>query len=45
MIATVDDPRAIREILDALALSPTSVERAPPPGTPTKRVPAVAVSA
>ena len=31
LIATVKDPRAICEILDALALSTEAVERAPPP--------------
>ena len=31
LIATVEDPREIREILDALALSTEAVERAPPP--------------
>ena len=30
LIATVEDPRAIREVLDALALSTEAVERAPP---------------
>ena len=29
MIATVEDPRAIREVLDALAFSTEAVERAP----------------
>ena len=30
LIATVEDPRAIREILEALAFSTEPVERAPP---------------
>ena len=30
LIATVEDPRAIREVLDALAFSTEAVERAPP---------------
>ncbi len=45
LIAIVEDPRAIREILDALALSPQPVDRAPPPGTSIESGPAVAVSA
>ena len=31
LIATVEDPRAIREVLDALAFSTEAVDRAPPP--------------
>ena len=30
LIATVEDPRAIREVLDALALSTEPMDRAPP---------------
>ena len=30
LIATVEDPRAIREVLDALAFSTEAVDRAPP---------------
>ena len=33
LIATVEDPREIREVLDALALSTEPVDRAPPPST------------
>ena len=31
LIATVEDPRAIREVLDAIAFSTEAVDRAPPP--------------
>ncbi|MGH7392375.1 MAG: transposase [Candidatus Rokuibacteriota bacterium] len=44
LIATVEDPHAIREILDALALSPHP-RCAPPPDPLTARGPAVAVDA
>ena len=33
LIATVEDPREIRDVLDALALSTEPVDRAPPPST------------
>ena len=33
LIATVEDPREIREVLSALALSAAPMDRAPPPST------------
>ena len=35
LIATVEDPRAIREVLDALACSTEAMDRAPPPRRPS----------
>ena len=34
LIATVEDPREIREVLDALAFLTEPVDRAPPASTP-----------
>ena len=39
LIATVEDPRAIREVLDALALSTEPVDRAPPLSTSVDATP------
>ena len=39
LIATVEDPREIREVLDALALWTVPVDRAPPPSTSVDATP------
>ena len=45
LIATVEDPRAIREVLDALAFSTEAVDRAPPPRPLVNVTPAAEVCA
>ena len=44
-LATVEDPRAIREVLDALAFSTEAVDRAPPPRLSGDATPPAAVCA
>ena len=43
LIATVEDPRQIREVLDALSLSTEPVERAPPPSAPVDATPPASI--
>ena len=45
LIATVEDPRAIREVLDALVFSTEAVDRAPPPRPSVNVTPAAEVCA
>ena len=45
LIATLEDPREIRDVLDALALSTEPVDRAPPPSLSVNAMPPANVSA